>query len=307
MRYGRSHNVETADQQKRKLKAKPLLVLVGILLLFNLFWFIAWLIPDKSKSAGEEVASIDGESITREVWMAAMEKEIGRETLLELVNDKVMEAAAKKNGIEVSDKEIDLELALIHSVDNQAYTGLDAEAQRQKIRSMLILEKVLAKDVVIEDKAIKSNFKENASLYNIKTAYRTAIIVINSKEEAEQVVNEASNGSSFAILAKERSIDTASANLGGDIGYINESTENVDKEIVVAASNMKEDTTSDAISLSDGTFAVVQVSDRIKGRTFKYKEVKDHIKRELALEQLPESVSPEAFWEEFDTKWFYGE
>ena len=45
----------------------------------------------------------------------------------------------------------------------------------------------------------------------------------------------------------------------------------------------------------------------IKGQSFKLKEVKDHIKRELALEQLPESVSPEAFWKEFDAKWFYGE
>lgn len=307
MKYGRNHNVETTESQKRKLKTKPLLVLIGILLLFNLFWFIAWLIPDKSKSTGEEVASVSGESITREVWMAAMEKEIGREILLDLVNDKVMEAAAKKNGIEVSDKEIDLELALIHSVDNQAYTGLDAEAQRQKIRSRLILEKVLTKDVVIEDEAVKSNFEENASLYNIKTAYRTAVIVVNSKEEAEQVLNEASNGSSFDVLAKERSIDTASANLGGDIGYINESTENIAKEIVVAASDMKEGAISGVISLGDGTFAVIHVSDNIKGRSFKYKEVKDHIKRELALEQLPESVSPEAFWEEFDTKWFYGE
>ena len=34
-----------------------------------------------------------------------------------------MEAAAKKNDIKVSDKEIDLELALIHSVDDQVLTG----------------------------------------------------------------------------------------------------------------------------------------------------------------------------------------
>ena len=307
MRYGRNHNIETTDSQGRKLKTKPLLVLIGILLLFNLFWLIGWLIPDKQKSTGEEVASVSGEPIKREVWMAAMEKEIGRETLLELVNDKVMEAAAKKNEIEVTDKEIDLELALIHSVDNQAYTGLDAEAQRQKIRSTLILEKVLTKDVVIEEKAIKSNFEENASLYNIKTAHRTAVIVVNSKEEAEQVLNEASNGSSFAVLAKERSIDAASANLGGDIGYVNESMESIDKAIIAAASNMKADTTSDVLSLGDGTFAIIHVSDRIKGRSFKFKEVKDYIKRELALEQLPESISPEAFWKEFDAEWFYGE
>lgn len=286
---------------------KPLHLVLGLLLITNLFWFIAWIIPNKSQNAGEEVASVGDESVTRETWMAAMEKEIGRETLLKLVNDQVMEAAAKKNGIDVSDKELDLELALLHSIDNSAYTGLDAEEERQKIRSTLILEKVLTKDVVIEDKAIKKNFKENASLYDIKTAYRTAVIVVNSKKEAEQAQRELADGSSFGALAKERSIDIASANLGGDLGYINDSTENVDQEIINAASEMKKDTTSDVIALSDGTFAILHVSDRMKGRSFKLKAVKEHIRRELALEQLPESVSPEAFWEEFDAKWFYGE
>ena len=42
------------------------------------------------------------------------------------------------------------------------------------------------------------------------------------------------------MLAKERSIDHASASLGGDIGYINNTTENVDQAIVEAASKMKE-------------------------------------------------------------------
>ena len=69
------------------------------------------------------MASVAGESITREQWMTAMEKEVGRETLLDLVNEKVMEAAAEQYEIEVSDKEIDLELALIRSVDDRSYTG----------------------------------------------------------------------------------------------------------------------------------------------------------------------------------------
>ena len=64
--------------------------------------------------------------------MTAMEKEVGRETLLDLVNEKVMEAAAKKYEIEVSDKEIDLELALIRSVDGHSYSGLDKRKHGKK-------------------------------------------------------------------------------------------------------------------------------------------------------------------------------
>ena len=79
------------------------------------------------------------------------------------------------------------------------------------------------------------------------------------------------------------------------------------KAIVNTVLNMKENTTSDVVSLHDGTYAIIHVSDTIKGQSFKFKEVKDRIKRGLALEQFPELVSPEEFWQEFDAKWFYGD
>ncbi|MCM3745636.1 peptidyl-prolyl cis-trans isomerase [Sporosarcina luteola] len=306
MKYGQGHNVQETVRPRRKLKTKPLLFLIGILFTSNVLWFIGWLIPDKSKQPDEEVASVAGESITRGQWMTAMEKEVGREVLLDLVNNKVMETAAKKYGIEVTDKEIELELALITSVDGRSHSGLDIEQTRQKIRSHLILEKVLSNDVVIDDKTVKSFYDKNESLYNILTAYRTSVIIVPTKEEAEQALDELAKGSSFSAMAKEVSTDLASASLGGDIGYINAETETIDPAIYKAASKQKEGKTGDAIKLQDGTYAIILVNEVVEGRTFSFEEVKEHIKRELAIEQLPQSVNPEAFWKEFDAKWFYG-
>ena len=307
MKYGRSHNVEETATKKRKLKTKPLLYLIGILLLFNILWFIGWLTPDKPKLTDEVVASVSGQPITREQWLTAMEKEVGQEVLLDLVNNKVMETAAKKYGIKVTEKEVDLELALITAVDGKTHSGLDVEQTRQQIRSALILEKVLSHDVVIEDETVKAFYDENESLYTILTAYRTSLIIVPTKKEAEQALDELSKGSSFDALAKEISTDLASASLGGDIGYINADTETVDPGIYAMASKTKEGKVGDVVSLADGTYAVIQVNEIIEGTTFSYKEVKEHIKRELALEQLPQTVNPEAFWKEFDAKWFYGE
>ena len=66
------------SQPKRRLKTKPVLLVLGILLLGNLLWFIAWLIPnDKaSETEEEEVASVDGKVITKEQWMASMEVDV---------------------------------------------------------------------------------------------------------------------------------------------------------------------------------------------------------------------------------------
>ncbi len=294
--------------QKKTLKTKPILLILALLLAGNVLWFIAWLIPNGTSGGKEEVASVSAEEITREDWLVALEEQYGKETLLELVNAKVMETAAQKYKIDVSDQEINLELALIRSAQDSTDMSLQSlNTQRKKIRSQLILDKVLTKDVVIEDGKIEAFYNENKALYNIPTTYRTSIIVVPSEEDANETIKELKNGSSFDVLARERSIDNSSASLGGDIGYVTANQENMDLAIVQAATELKANKWSGPILLSDGRFGVVYVQDVAKRQSFKYEEVKDHIKRELALEQLPQSVSPEAFWKEFDTEWFYSE
>lgn len=300
----------TPHKQKRHLKTKPVLLVIGILLLANVLWFIAWLIPNGSSATNEEVASVDGEEITRAEWLAAMEQQHGRAALLELVNEKVMAAAADDYGIEVSDKEIDLELAMMRTAQDgteELLYASDSERQRDKVKAQLILEKVLTKDVLIEDQAIEDFYEDNRAIYDVKDSYRTSMIVLNSKAEAEEAIKELDNGSSFEALARERSIDNATGNLGGDIGFVSPGQASIDPQIAKTVENIEPGSWSAPLVLEDGRTAVITVKEKIEGRTFGFDEVKEHISRELALEQLPQSVSPEAFWQEFDAEWFYGE
>src|SRR3954447_18132575 len=76
MKYGRNLEAKPVGSQKRRLKTKPLLVVIGTLFVVNVLWFIGWLIPDKPVHSGghEEVASVAGKPITKEQWMTAMEE-----------------------------------------------------------------------------------------------------------------------------------------------------------------------------------------------------------------------------------------
>ncbi len=297
-------------KQKRHLKTKPVLLVIGILLLANILWFIAWLIPNGSSAASEQVAAVDGEEITRAEWLAAMEQQHGRAALLELVNEKVMAAAADDYGIEVSDKEIDLELAMMRTAQDgteELLYASDSERQREKVKAQLILEKVLTKDVLIDDQAIEDFYEDNRAIYDVKDSYRTSMIVLNSKAEAEEAIKELDNGSSFEALARERSIDNATGNLGGDIGFVSPGQASIDPQIAETVESIEPGSWSAPLALEDGRTAVLTMKEKVEGRTFSFDEVKEHISRELALEQLPQSVSPEAFWQEFDAEWFYGE
>lgn len=297
---------------QRRLKTKPALAVIAILLLGNILWFISWLIPNKGQEIGsdEQVATIDGDVITRQEWMIAMEERYGKETLQNLVNESVMEKAAKTYKIKVTDKEIDLELALMRSAQDKfdtAMQNLSVEQLRQKIRSQLILDKVLTKDVVIEKESVEKYYEENQGLYNTKTSYRTNFIEVDSKKAADEALGELKNGSDFMVLAREISVDSASASLGGDIGFLTENQENIDPAIINAVKSLKAKEISKAFKLDNGHYGIVQVQEVLEGQSFTYDDVKEHIERELALEQLPQSVTPEAFWSEFNATWYYGE
>lgn len=296
---------------KRRLKTKPILTIIFILLLGNVFWFSLWLISQSKGTGGDEiVATIDDEHITRQQWMAAMENRYGKETLQTLVNETVMEKAAEKYDIDVTEEEIDLELALVRSA--QEFTEMttynfDEKVLRQSIRAQLILEKVLTKDIIIEEQNVKAYYDENQSLYNIPTAYRTNILIVQSEEDAQSSLKELESGSDFSVLARERSIDTSSASLGGDIGFVTENQTNIDSAIPNAVSKLNENEVSKPFLLEDGRYAIVLVKEINKGKFFTYEDVSGHIRRVLALEQLPTSITTEAFWKEFNATWFYGE
>lgn len=300
---------------QRRLKTKPTLLLLLLLLIGNLFWFVLWLLPsDETTSVkedgGEKIAAVEGDPITRQQWLAEMENRYGKETLQSLVNEAVMEKAAEKYKLDVKEEEIDLEIALLRSAqdsNDSTLHSLSPEQLRQKMRAQLILDKVLTNDIVVKENEAKKYYEDNKSIYNIPTTHRTSIIIVNSKEDAERVEKELKDGSDFAVLAREHSLDTASASLGGDIGFISSSQSAVDPAILPEVEKLKEKETSKPFVLSDGRYAIVKVTENMEGQSFSFDEVEGHVKRQLALEQLSPSITPEAFWAEFNATWIYGE
>lgn len=295
---------------QRRLKTKPTLILLALLFVGNIFWFILWLLPSSEKGGNEQVAAIDGQVITRQQWLSAMEERYGKETLQNLVNETVMQQAAKEYDIKVKKEEIDFEIVLLRSAQDANDTSIQSlsdEQLRTKIKNQLILEKVLTKDLIISDEDVKAYYDENKSLYNIPTTYKTNIIVVASKDEAKAVKKELKEGSDFAVVAREKSIDRASAALGGSIGFISIDQKNIDEGIVNAVPSTPLAQVSEPFLLSNGSYGLVLVEEIIQGQSFKFEEAKSHIKRLIGMEQLPSTINTETFWSEFNVEWFYGE
>jgi foldase protein PrsA len=103
----------------------------------------------------------------------------------------------------------------------------------------------------------------------------------------------------------ERSIEEFSANEGGDIGYIMDGEERYPSEYLNAAKKLKKGTWSEPINVEQG-YAIVKLEGIMKGKKYSYQDVKQQIRREIALEQMKTSASTTTFWEETKVDWFYG-
>ncbi len=177
---------------------------------------------------------------------------------------------------------------------------------KEHIRNSLLQEEILTRDVKVSEKEMKAYYEANKELFNIPPAYHLSHIIVKSSEEAEKTIKELSQGSSFSTLAMEKSIEEFSANEGGDIGYIMEGEERFPIEYLQAAKQLKEGAWSEPIKVDQG-YAIVKLEKEIKGKKYSYEDVKQQIRREIALEQMKTSASSTTFWKEAKVEWFYGD
>ncbi|MCY9178588.1 peptidyl-prolyl cis-trans isomerase [Bacillus inaquosorum] len=259
--------------------------------------------------SGESIATIGGKSVTREEWLKEMEDQYGKSTLEDMINVRVVEQLAKKNDLKVSKSEIDREFLLIKAVNNSFYEDehtTEKEWQDQ-IRYNILLEELLTRDIDISNSEMKSFYNKNKELYQFDDSYRIRHIVVKDEEEAREVLKELEGGSSFEAVAAERSTDRYTSPYGGDLGFVTEASDNIPSAYIEEAKTLNEDEWSEEpIKVSNG-YAVIQLKEKLKARTFSYAEVKDQIRRQIAMDQLGDKATVKTLWKEADVSWFYGE
>ncbi|MDR0140435.1 peptidyl-prolyl cis-trans isomerase [Metabacillus idriensis] len=286
------------------------------LVIINCFTLAYFLSKDDSMAAvvsgknqeSESIAVVGKKEITREDWMAELEERFGKETLEEMINFTVVEELAEKHSIKIPDKELDRELtiykSMYNSLDNEHLT--DTKELREQIRYSILLEELLTKDVEISDKELKAYYDSNKDLYSIEDSYHLFHIVTKTEEDALKVIEELKGGSSFEALASEKSIDEFTANEGGELGFVSENNDYLPSQYVVEAEKLKVDEWSKPIK-SDLGYSVLLLKEKLDGVQYSYEDVKNQMRRQIALEQMESAVSVKPLWEEAGVTWFYGD
>lgn len=285
---------------------KQLWMVIGVLVIMNILTIFLFVFNDGLWRGKETVAKIGKESVSRQEWLNEMEKQYGKEVLSELIDKKVIIQAADKYGVNISNKQLEHEIMMLKSMYH-AYNDntSDEKEWKEQIKLSILLEELLTKDVVISDKELTDYYNKNKARYQINPAYHISHIVVETEQAAKQVIKELSEASNFSVLAMERSVDEFSANNGGDIGFVGEEDERFSASYMQAVKQLNPGEWSAPVRIEDG-YAIILLNEKIAKKNFTFKEVKNQIRRQIALEQMDMPISTKPFWEELKVDWFYG-
>jgi peptidyl-prolyl cis-trans isomerase SurA len=178
--------------------------------------------------------------------------------LKSLIDDEIVQQAAKKMNLVASDEEVDAKQAEMKAPYTQEEwdrklqaSGLSLDELRVQIRRNLTAEKLLNKEVNsrinITDADVSNFYNSNKAQFNfIEPKYDIADIVVTSqptrlqqganlqnskagsdteaRRKIEMIHNRLESGEDFAALAQNLSENTNDANNGGNMGFIPESS-----------------------------------------------------------------------------------
>lgn len=176
--------------------------------------------------------------------------------------------------------------------------------EQVKAEYVVLTADALAAQINVSDADIKSYYEQNAKQYGTEEQRRASHILIGvgkdasdadkaaAKAKAEKLLaNLRKNPQEFAKLAKENSLDTGSAEKGGDLGFFGKGT--MVKPFEDAAYQLKQDELSELVQ-SDYGFHIIKVT-AIKPASIKpleqvKSEIANDIRKQLVVKKFTETA-----------------
>lgn len=176
---------------------------------------------------GEVVAVVNGVEITKDEFVQRLISLNGKPVLEQMINEMLIEQRAEDQKVKVEPEEIDVKIDEIKErfpseeafVQQLAASGMTIEELRQQFESQILMEKLILKEAIVTEKEIKDYFEENKDRFDKSEQIRASHILVSTEEEANEILSQLRAGADFATLAKEKSIDPATKDTGGDLGF----------------------------------------------------------------------------------------
>ena len=239
----------------------------------------------------------------------------------QLATEQVLLQQAEERGIQVSDEEVEQQIAQVRQglagqapqtggatggaggeetggASDEAFqqalseAGFESEDQlRTLIRDNLRIQQIveaLRGEVDVSDEAIQTYYQENQAQFETPEEVCSSHILVETQEEANEVLTQLNEGGDFAQLAEERSQDPGSAARGGDLGCVTQGSFVPPFEEAAFGADVGE--TVGPVETQFG-FHIIRVTGKNEAGATPLEEVREQIQAQLANEQLSTEIN----------------
>jgi len=170
------------------------------------------------------VAKVNGVAISETELQEFLLQQGGSEALDTLIQQSIIKQESEKQSIQVSEADIDTELATVKaSFDsedafNQALetSGMTLDDLRKNILTNIQIIRLLEAETPITEEEIQLYFEANKDTLGVAEEVKASHILVETEELANEVKAKIVAGEDFAELAKQYSTDESTKELGGD-------------------------------------------------------------------------------------------
>jgi foldase protein PrsA len=178
--------------------------------------------------------------------------------------------------------------------------NITEEELKERIKPSIVqtaLYEEITKDVKVNEAMEKAYYKANPIMFTEKpNRVKVSHILVATEDEAVAIKKRLDNGEDFAALAKEKSIDTASKDTGGDLGFVEYTETQIDPAFLKAAIATPKGKVSEPVKSQSG-FHLIKVIEKEEFDVKKFEAVKKEIQKTLLTQEKNTK------WTESVTKW----
>jgi hypothetical protein len=191
---------ETASQPVKKEKiqhSRPALTIIALLIILFAFLYLF---------KGLFIAAdVNGEKISRFAVISALEKQAGKQTLENMITKTLILQEAKKRNINISDTDVNKEIAKISkNIEAQGSTldqalsmqGMTRNQLKDEIKLQLMVQKMVSQNVKVSDSEVakfieenKTQFPDDATEEELKTQAKEQLTSQKMSEQTQKLIS----------------------------------------------------------------------------------------------------------------------
>ncbi len=223
---------------------------------------------------------------------AAMLQNLRNMVLDQLVTEHLLQQEARKRDLKAAKEEVQQRIeqdklmvggeeAYLEILKNQV--KMTEQEYQSEVEKQIVIEKLFEQVVAgqtVSPEEVQQYYEENKESYNQTEQIRARHILVETEEEAKELIEQLKAGADFGQIALEKSTDPSAKENQGDLGYFDRNAQLVSEFKDAAFKLQVGEMTAKPVKTEFG-YHIIKVEDLKPAGQLSFEEVKDSISEEL--------------------------